>query len=1365
MNKQKNKKKVIAFLLSMLMLISLFQNISYTPIAEGGETESVASESDAQGQAAEPYDAQFVSETGEDLNGVVLNPISDSTSIPSADQINLSDWDNSTTTGVTIDYSVTITHDGKEQNIDDVTKIYDQDKLNIKYDWKFDNAGNGGVTQDGSPVYVKIDMNSLQNINLETDVVYPITDEIYGTTGYVYIKDGVAYVCINNENFLKSSDRAGTGIIHGNIDVEDKDNIKSGDKITIATGKFTYEKVYDDGTATSSLRASKSLSGNAYYDKVTKTWKQDYKITLDTTGEVTDVQLSDIPGSKLGLDGEIKVSSSTDDNVSTGTKYASFEDMKQQITKLGKANGSTKVELSYTMTIADEGIFDNQSGSGDAYKNKLSYTYKDNKQTTTTPNTVEASYWVERPSVSKNGALNDNIVTWTIKIDLKDYRQEYSSLEEFLGATGSILDFPEATGSVLCNSTGNPLTDGNLDASIFTNSGNGVYTATVYTKVTDDYMDSVAPAPVKNTVTVTNNQGYSYKGDGTVNTPGKNWTISKSAGGYDKTTGMITWSITFPDVPKGITNVLIDDDMRSFESTPGNMAYICNAKLQYKTADGTISSVNVTDENGAYVSNAIITSYTQGGTAAHQQYGYKFEFADSAFADDSKRITEMTLTYQTKVTDTDLNTVQRTFVNNATLNYTSNGVKGSTSSRAKYKNEIPPLNKTSVAGSTEGTIEYTLDIALNAFTLTNGTSIVIKDQLPSGMELVDSSVGAEYWAINDNQKLSLKSNKWVSGSYQNGSISGDVSISADTTEAGVTAFNIGVNSDMQTIVSEMEGKGYKAHIYVTYTTKITDMESFAKGGEQSFTNSAQIFYNNAAVGEPVSNTRKLTPSPLVTKTGTFNGQPAAGDTVYNLAKYEIDVNANAYDLADGDTFIAAVDTLGNAFIYDISTVKVYEVTQAGESLLTKGTDYKVVYDSTRNSLKFELPDNKHLRITYTAKCTLKAGETLTETNSGNTFSLSNYDPSHSGTTDFRGNVVVKSENSSSSDSGTVTLFKYWIDDEGNQQPLNGSTFELYKATWDGSAMILNATPEQGTDVLKVTDEETGMLTISGLKHDQYYALVEKSAKDGFVVRVEPYYFVLPGTNNLRMPAGVEGKEFTADTGYILSYENKKATYYTGSYDFSATKQLDGTTDYASGNTYTFKNFAVEEVSADAANATMVKDITTGTTDGSTTGAITFAGKASYSSATAGDVGTHYYKVYETSSGYTDVTTDTNYYILTVDVALDNATNPTKLVATCSKITKYNSAGTGTTASKVVFNNTTVTTTIQGTKSWVGGTTADRPSSIQVRLYKLKQGGNENDVADWEQVGADRTVDAASAWKYSFGKLPKYYPGMATDIPY
>ncbi|MGN0391018.1 MAG: Ig-like domain-containing protein, partial [Wujia sp.] len=57
--KKQSKKKLIAFLLSTLMLLSLFQNISYYPVAEGGEEPAVgvevdgavASESDAkQGQ-------------------------------------------------------------------------------------------------------------------------------------------------------------------------------------------------------------------------------------------------------------------------------------------------------------------------------------------------------------------------------------------------------------------------------------------------------------------------------------------------------------------------------------------------------------------------------------------------------------------------------------------------------------------------------------------------------------------------------------------------------------------------------------------------------------------------------------------------------------------------------------------------------------------------------------------------------------------------------------------------------------------------------------------------------------------------------------------------------------------------------------------------------------------------------------------------------------------------------------------------------------------------------------------------------------------------------------------------------------------
>ena len=91
MNKQKNKKKVIAFLLSMLMLISLFQNISYTPIAEGGETESVASESDANFATG-----QQSLGTQENQNGVPLEEenLNETSQNVADDSVDLSLWNN-----------------------------------------------------------------------------------------------------------------------------------------------------------------------------------------------------------------------------------------------------------------------------------------------------------------------------------------------------------------------------------------------------------------------------------------------------------------------------------------------------------------------------------------------------------------------------------------------------------------------------------------------------------------------------------------------------------------------------------------------------------------------------------------------------------------------------------------------------------------------------------------------------------------------------------------------------------------------------------------------------------------------------------------------------------------------------------------------------------------------------------------------------------------------------------------------------------------------------------------------------------------------------------------------------------------------
>ena len=1359
MNKQKNKKKVIAFLLSMLMLISLFQNISYTPIAEGGETESVASESDANFATG-----QQSLGTQENQNGVPLEEenLNETSQNVADDSVDLSLWNNAytdTSNGITMNFTASVKHNGQETDLDQVTKVFEGDEFNLKYKWELDNSA---IPRDGNPIYIKVNFNDLNNLELisgKQDIMLEGKK-----VGYIYISNGYAYICLDNQTFLTENTRKGDGTIYGNVKLTETDK-GSGDKITIGTAKKKVSDViYDDGTATSTLTVQKATDGKATYDKSTNTWKQSYKLTLKTTGSVSGVSLTDSLGANLKNISNIKIASSNDSNVTANTIYGSFGALANALNKLGSSDGSTTtVEVTYDVET-DEGIFDPDNANSTSYTNTVDYTYKNNKKETKT-GTTSATYDVTRPEVKKTGSLDktSKVVTWTITIDLKDYAGEYTSLDALLGS-GTIVDMPEI-GSALCDKDGNLQggTSQTLPASAF-KENNGVYTATVYTKVTDNYMDSATKLDVKNDVTLTTDKGYKYMGTGTVQTPGKDWTIEKHAVKIQD--GYIYWTVSVKDIPEDLTNVYIKDNMQKYWNNPGSMSGIYNTKITFTRKDNSTFAVDATDSNDANIENEYVI-YTPDTAGNNGGYDYKFEFKDSLFTGSSP-VKEITLEYKTKVLDTDLNQVQRNFKNVATIYYSANGKEESKSGEDIYKNPLPPLNKTVTAKVDEtGKISYMLDVSLNSMALSGGESVTIADTLPTDMKLSSSMITAYFYvrdvAHNTAGKLSDMSY------YAGGATIPNIGLQTSETN-GIASFTIPVTADYIALMNAIDNysAGTETHIRIEYTTEVTSLEDFAKKGSETFTNSAQLKIGSTNVGTPVSTTTTLKAPALVSKDGVFYGTydntTGADNSKYNTAEYTIEVNKGAYDLVPGDGKLTAVDKLGTAFSYNMQSIKVYEVNGGTETPLTSGTDYTVSYDGSSNSLRFELPDSKYLKITYTTRCNLKFTQgnssiTLTDEQSSNTFTLNGYQADQGGSKTFQGQVFTKGQHEAESNYGSIELYKYWTDAAGTTHALKDSTFRLYEATYDSATgTMTRGNLVRDTDVLKVTDEVAGKLTIDRLNYDQIYELVEVSAAEGFDVRADSFYFVLKKSSNITIPNSYEGKTFTNDTGYNLPYENEKSTYYTGSYDFSATKQLDGTTAYASGNTYTFKNFAVEEVSADAANATKVKDITTGTTAGNTTGAITFADKVSYSSATAGDVGKHYYKVYEKSSGYTDVTTDTNYYILTVDVALDNATNPTKLVATCSKITKYNSAGTGTTASEVVFNNTTVTTTIQGTKSWVGDTTADRPASIQVKLYKLKQGGNENDDADWEQVGAVRTVDAASAWKLFIWNIAKVLSG-------
>lgn len=170
-------------------------------------------------------------------------------------------------------------------------------------------------------------------------------------------------------------------------------------------------------------------------------------------------------------------------------------------------------------------------------------------------------------------------------------------------------------------------------------------------------MDSATKLDVKNDVTLTTDKGYKYMGTGTVQTPGKDWTIEKHA--VKMQDGYIYWTVSVKDIPEDLTNVYIKDNMQKYWNNPGSMSGIYNTKITFTRKDNSSFDVDVTDSNDANIDNEYVT-YTPDTAGNNQGYDYKFAFKDSLFTG-SNPVKEITLEYKTKILDTDLNQVQRNY--------------------------------------------------------------------------------------------------------------------------------------------------------------------------------------------------------------------------------------------------------------------------------------------------------------------------------------------------------------------------------------------------------------------------------------------------------------------------------------------------------------------------------------------------------------------------------------------------------------------------------------------------------------------------------------------------------------------------------
>lgn len=1158
---------------------------------------------------------------------------------------------------------VTVDSEDNASEITSDTVLKYGDNLKITFDWSIENnvSDETEFEVEITPIQGVV-LSNIPATDLYADVKVSSDPDVYehavvGTYEVITTSEGVNKMLfhLTNENYIKNTtQRHGTAKINASVGI-DEGLESDGKPATISVAGVTKTFIYETSQSESTVSLNKYKSdGGVYLNGTTPTQKFEASIKANG-GDIKEIAVTETPGSGLTNMSAIEISYSTSSSITSGTTYSSMADLNAALSTVVLKAGE-EIKFKYTMEVDPE--IRNASDNSE-YTNTITVDYRDNNGEYEQATDSEV-VTVTKPSVSKTGELieSETKVLWTITINLNDYAKlgvdinDITSVTEFPGE-----QFDEYT-----------ITGEALDLSSITEVSTGVYKLTYTATIKDEYVNSVTPVALNNTVK-TVIEGNEYTGTGSISTTGADWGITKNYALYEKDVNsgkmVVTWQVTIPNIPSGITNLKLTDTTNE---------WTMNGGTHHLLSGITVDGVEVVDSTGTLVeSNGIISAIENSWNTNNT-----IVFEDSYVT--SKVGSDIVVTYRTEIQDED--TYGLNYKNKASLSYSSSLSTNTVTAESIFVDPTavaPAISKEGKVVSGTNTFAYTIKINLNNINnLTAGTSITVSDQLPDGMivattpEIFDGRKDTyNYWNLGDGDYSNMTSNYGVSVTA--------ATMSYTENASGLVTFTIPVDESLLTKITAANDNSQVPYLQINYNTKLTSEKFSSLTGTTDFTNAASGTYNSDSIGEDAV-TLSLTPESIVEKSATYDSSTKP------YVNYKLLINPDKMDLSAG--YVEAVDTLGpnSALYYDLtdSQINVYKYVNNTWSALVKGVDYNWVYNMKNNSIKFTLPDEEYIKIEYRAVVGLAKGEKLTAENSTNELTITGYTPDSTKDSHwFENTTVLESDVIGTHDYVTVYIDKYW-DNNGVMERVDGSTFDIIELVYDSTTDVLSYgdTVAEGICVDSATN---GAVAVPNLRYDRLYAIIEKDAQAGFLVNREPYYFVVIGQSGVELPDDINIMRMnTVSTNIMYENELVDANALTGEVTFEATKLLNGVTTGLSA--YTF-DFVVEELAdSNGLNANPSGYVVAAGTSNAA-GEITFDNKVSFTSQIDSHIGTHYYKISESDFTYSDVTKDDSYYIVKVDVGINSSTE----LDVTKSVTKYVSDGNGgytaQSATEVEFNNT------------------------------------------------------------------------------
>jgi hypothetical protein len=231
--------------------------------------------------------------------------------------------------------------------------------------------------------------------------------------------------------------------------------------------------------------------------------------------------------------------------------------------------------------------------------------------------------------------------------------------------------------------------------------------------------------------------------------------------------------------------------------------------------------------------------------------------------------------------------------------------------------------------------------------------------------------------------------------------------------------------------------------------------------------------------------------------------------------FRIVVNDDDEDLFEDSYYATIVDELSSALSVDVSTISVKD-SKGNPITQIKDKDGNVVrkatvgleYENDKTLLKFVVPDNQKIIITYTAKVTTPPDGNATITNvaywegypsyEDSVVKVENYNYSYTGMAEVSGHAYLKLTKRDSEDILTT---------------LRGAQYTMQKATLNSDGTFtLDDTVYTGTT------DENGQILFSAdgtnwMEYNQIYCLKETVCPEGYVLDTTPHYILLASKDN------------------------------------------------------------------------------------------------------------------------------------------------------------------------------------------------------------------------------------------------------------